>query len=347
MVRSTRILGATLAMACVSLVFCASASAQSKKNKEFIPGTVVSIEKDKTGRNYKMKFKRSDDEEELDVTIGLRTQLLVSAKGDPGFLKPSMYVQTKVILTNNEYYAKDFTVILGGSPPPFVKPDPANKDVVEIGGKVVMTDTTGMMVQCAAQPRKVTFEAEKNVTVKIADASLIKEGDMAEIEGTIIKAKKNMNATMNAMAVNVTSTTDINADEYFASVEERKKPKSAKAKAAAKSKADAGADAENPFKDVDKMKGTKSKDAAATKKFDDTDPFKNVDKKKTTTTKEDAALKGPDENPFKSVEKKKTTKSKDEKSTDTKPDAEKPETEKKAETEKKETEKKDDGEKKE
>ncbi len=299
MVRSTRILAATLAMTWLPLVFCAPASAQSKKNQDFIPGTVVSIEKDKTGRNYKMKFKRSDDEEEIDVTIGPRTQLLVSAKGDAGFLKPNVFVQTKVVLTNNEYYAKDFTVILGATPPAFVKPDPADKTVFEISGKVTMTDTTGMMVQCTAQPRKVSFEAEKNVTVKIADASLIKEGDAAEIDGTIIKAKK----TMNAMAVNVTSETDINSDEYFAALEERKKPKS-KSKTSAKSKTDAAGEAfdeTNPFKNVDKKKTTKSKDDAA--KFDDTNPFKDVDKKKPTKSKEEKPAGAKQETEKKEAEK--------------------------------------------
>lgn len=291
MVRSTRILAATLAMTFLPLVCSTSAVAQNKKNQEFIPGTVVSIEKAKTGNNYKMKFKRSDDDEELEVTIGPRTQLLVTAKGDPGFLRPNVVVQTKVVQTNMDFFGKDFTVIIGGNPQGYVKPDMTDKTLFEFSGKVTMTDTTGMMLQCGPQPRKVTFEAEKNVTVKIADAALIKEGDSAEIEGTIVKTKK----TMNAVAVNVTSEAEINSDEYFTALEERKKPKSAKSKTS-KSKTDAAAGGDaDPFgvlkknktkgKD-DKAEGEDSKKDTEKKDTEKKDSEKKDAEKKDTETKE-------------------------------------------------------------
>jgi len=294
MVRSTHFLAVALALTCLPLAFVASATAQSKKNAEFIPGTVVSIEKEKTGTNYKMKFKSTADDEELDVKIGPRTQLLVTVKGDAGFLKPNVFVQTRVVLTNNEYYAKDFTVILGGAPAAYVKPDAADKTVFDIAGKVTMTDAMGIMVQCGPQPRKVSFEAEKNVTVKIAYPMLIKEGDAAEVEGTIIKSKK----TLNAMAVNVTSAEALNSDEYFASLEERKKSKTSKAKTTTskgKSKeGDAGGDAD-PF-GVLKKKGATKKDektdsADAKKDTEKKDTEKKDAEKKDTEKKDDAAAK--------------------------------------------------------
>lgn len=284
MVRSNRILAAMLAMTFLPL-FCMSAAAQSKKGGEFIPGTVVSIEKAKTGNNYKMKFKSTADDEEFDVTIGPRTQLLVSAKGDEGFLRPNVFVQTRVIQSNNEWFGGKFTVIVGGNPATFVKPDATEKTVFDISGKIAQTDTMGIVVQLP-QPKKITFEATKTVTVKIADPALVKEGDTVEVEGTLIKSKK----TINAAAVNVTSAEDINSEEYFASLEERKKSKTSKSKTSAKSKTDAegggtGGDAD-PF-GVLKKKGTK-KDEKSTDADSKKDDAKKDTEKKDEAAKDDA-----------------------------------------------------------
>lgn len=290
MVRSNRVLTVALAMTFLPL-FCMSASAQSKKAGEFIPGTVVSIEKAKTGNNYKMKFKSTADDEEFDVTIGPRTQLLVSGKGDEGFLRPNVFVQTRVIVTNNEWFAGKFTIILGGNPPTYVKPDATEKTVFDVSGKITMTDTMGMIVQVPPQPKKISFEAAKDITVKIADPSLVKEGDTVEVEGTLIKSKK----TINAVAVNVTSSADINSDEYFASLEERKKSKTTKGKATAKSKTDGeagagtGTDAD-PF-GVLKKKGTKAKDDKAADGDAKKDDAKKDDAKKGDAEKKDGDAK--------------------------------------------------------
>lgn len=299
MVRSTRVLAATLALTFLPFAFCSSAAAQSKKNADFLPGTVVSIEKvekDRTGRTYKMKFKSTADDEEIDVIIMPRTQLVVSAKGDEGFLKPNVFVQTRLLAANKEYFGKDFTVILGGNPPGYAKPDPANKEIVDISGKVTMIDAMGMVVQCGPQPVKVTFESTKAVTVKISDASLIQEGDTVDIEGPIIKAKK----TMNAVAVNVTSAKEMNSEEYFASLEDRKKTKTSKTKAPAKSKTKtedepagaAGKEAADPFGVLNKKKGEKATkeekpDAAAKKEAEKKDDAKKDEAKKDSAEKKE------------------------------------------------------------
>lgn len=278
--------------ACLAMLpsFNSTASAQSKlgaKKGEPVTGTVVSIEKEKTGKNYRMKMKNSDDEE-IDVPLIPRTQLAVVAKGDEGFLKQNVYIQTKVAAGGSgmDYFAKDFTVYLGHvTPGPYVKPDPMDKDVFDIGGKILMTDSMGMMVQCGVEPRKISFENEKNVTVRIADAQFIKEGDEVEVEGTMIKAKKQINARV----VTVKSAADISSADYFAAIEDAKKSKTSKTKTtpAAKSKTDGDAAAEDAKSSDDKdpfgllKKKTKGKDTKA-------DKASTTDSKKSDAKKEDA-----------------------------------------------------------
>ena len=275
MVRSTRILAVLLSLALVP-AFGSAVQAQAKKGGEFIPGTVVSIEKEKTGRNYKMKFKSSADDTEYEVPLKPTTRLAVIVKGDEAFLRPNVMIATEAVTgTANNFTAKDFTVYIGASPAPQVAPDPKAKGVFNIVGKVLAKEADGLMVQCGAQPKKILYEGALTVSVKISDASLIKEGDAVDVEGTLVKSKKTINAT----AVNVTSAEALNADEYFAALEERtgKKGKTAKAKTtktktegAAEGDADPfgvlkGKKAEKAEKAVPKTKAEKAAEAEAKK----------------------------------------------------------------------------------
>ncbi|MES2790649.1 MAG: hypothetical protein V4719_13645 [Planctomycetota bacterium] len=260
MVRSTRILAALLSLAFVP-VLSSPVQAQGKKAAEFIPGTVVSIEKDKTGRNYKMKFKSSADDTEFDVPLKPTTQLAVTVQGDETFLRPNVTILTSALAgANNQYSAKDFTVFIGAAPAPHLIPDPKKVPMVfEMCGKVLAKDAEGLMVQCGPQPKKVLFESGVTVAVKISDPALIKVGDGVEVEGILIKSKN----LINAISVSVTPLEPINADEYFASLEERKKSKSSKSKTS-KAKTDAAEGAaggdSDPFGVLKGKKGaTKSK----------------------------------------------------------------------------------------
>lgn len=244
MVRSTRILAAFLSLACLPMFASPVLAQANKKAGEFIPGTVSSIEKEKTGRNYKMKFKATADDAEFEVALKPTTKLAVLVKGDDAFLRPGVMVLTEAVVgtTPNQYTAREFTVFVGSNPPAQAIPDPKAKGVFNICGKLISKEADGLTVQFSPQPSKILFEGAPTVNVKINDASLIKEGDSVEVEGTLIKSKK----SINAMAVNVTASEPVNADEYFAALEERtgKKGKSAKSKTAPKSKADKAAEAE-------------------------------------------------------------------------------------------------------
>ncbi|MDB5335871.1 MAG: hypothetical protein JWN70_1490 [Planctomycetaceae bacterium] len=300
MVRSTQIFVVLLSLACLP-IFGSPAQAQGKKGGEFIPGTVVSIEKEKTGKNYKMKIKSTADDAEFDVPLKPATRLAVIVKGDDGFLRPNVTILTEAVTGNmpNQYTGREFTVFVGAAPPPQLTPDPKAKGVFALCGKVLSKEADGLTVQCGPQPLRILFEGAPVINVKISDAGLIKEGDAVEVEGTLVKSKK----TINAITVNVTAAAPLNADEYFAALEERtgKKSKTAKSKTA-KAKTEGAEDAagaagaeSDPF-GVNKKKGapkTKAEKAAETeakkdeaKKAETKDGEKPAEEKKAAEKKE-------------------------------------------------------------
>jgi len=244
MTRSIQTIGCVVGLAfAFSALIPVQAQAQVKKGAEYVPGTVASIEKDekdRTGKKYKMKLTKSDDGTEMDVEIGLRTLVIVTSKGDEGFLVPGAMVETTAIMSNANLFADEFTVYLGSSlPPPRIVPDKAKpKEIFNVMAKVVETRPDGVMVQVGNQQQKIGIETGKVlVNVKISDSSLIVAGDEVIVEGNIIKSKKVLNATI----VTVTKKDPINSEEYLATLEDKRKPKgAAKTKAASgKSKPEA------------------------------------------------------------------------------------------------------------
>lgn len=276
----------TLFMGLLGLLVCGVASpvqAQvAKKGNEFIPGKVSSIEKDKTGRNYLLKIEDSADGEILSITVLAKTPLLVTAPGDEAFIQPGVTISTKVVQAQMNYFGGDFTVYTGIAPPPSIKPDPQDRTVFEITGKVQKLEMDGFWVSAGGPPQKIMYEeGEKTITVKISDPLLIKEGDEVEVEGKMIAAKKTIMASM----VNVTSKEPLTAAAYFAELEERKKSaKASKTKTPKSKAAETGAgESADPFG----VLGGKKKDGD--KKSDDEMEEKPSDKKpadKKGTTKE-------------------------------------------------------------
>jgi hypothetical protein len=288
MARSMTFLGYAVALAFTFFVQ-SPVHAQGNKEPEFISGTVASIEKDKSGKNYKMKITRTDNGEELDVTVSVRTVVHVNAKGDEGFLRPGMFVETKATVSQQNLFAEEFTVYVGQfSPDPHMEPSKDMKDVVEIGGRIVETQNDGLMIQAGAQPQKISYDKQKLINVKISDASLIKEGDEVEVEGPILKAKKTLSAT----SLQVTQKEPIKS-EYLATLEEKgKKPKATSKGKASKTKPEVDDVGVPKGGDPFKVTGTPKKKAAATKAEDkkaDTkkDDAKADDAKKDDTKKDD------------------------------------------------------------
>lgn len=287
MIRSIRSIGYVLGLAIACSVVI-PAQAQGKKGAEFIPGTVASIEKDKNGKSYKMKVTKTDNGEEVDVAITIRTPVFVSAAGDEGFILPGMMVETKAMKSNDSLFADDITIYLGSIlPPSKVIPDKVKPtELFDVVGKILETQPDGIMVQFGNQPQKIGLEkGALTIKVKISDPSLIKVGDEVTVEGTMIKSKKTLNATM----INVTQKEPITSAEYLATLEDKRKPKAtAKSKSSAKAKAD-GEDATVP-KSADPfgvLPGkTKAGAKSGTKESDKKDAAKESDKKEADTKEE-------------------------------------------------------------
>lgn len=228
----------------------------TKKKAEPITGTVVSIEKAKTGKNYVLKVKDSEDTE-YDTTILPRTQLIVTAKGDEGFMKPGMNVHAKVTeLGQLEYVAEEVAISFGLPVQSQLTPiTPGNKDDgFQMTGKILLVKENGnaegrhfLNVQCGGQTIKVNYTSESPISVKLADAAQIKEGDAVEIDGTINKTKKQI--VMKAL--NVTSAEPISSEEYLATLQDSKKSKTAKS-TTAKSKSTAESKSDEKSKTDDK-----------------------------------------------------------------------------------------------
>ncbi|MES2792462.1 MAG: hypothetical protein V4719_22795 [Planctomycetota bacterium] len=264
-------------------------SAQTKKKGETISGTVVSIEKAKTGRSYVLKMKTKSDEE-YDVPIVPRTQFAISAKGDADFLKPNTSIGGTVTPKDAppEFKCDELTVYLGAAPPQGLKRAATAEDPTatgfEMSGKIVMVQAGVAQVQCGQQPIKLNFDAESlAITVKHTEASLAKEGDEVEIEGTIVKNKPQINA----FSVLITSAEALTATDFFAALEEQKKNKSAKtttskSKSKKESAEPAGGSEADPFGVLKNKSKTKSKtDKAADKATDE--EMKEGDSKPETT----------------------------------------------------------------
>ena len=279
--------------------------AQTKKKGESITGTVVSIEKAKTGRSYSMKIKTKSDEAEYDVSIVPRTQLTVTAQGDEGFFKPGANVGGKIVPLDNpgEFTDAELFVYVDASPPPqlrkLVNPNDPDDDTYEMSGKLMAVQGEVAQIQCGTQLIKVSFSGGKPTPmVKSSSAALIKEGDAVEIEGTIIKGKQ----TITANSIVVTATEPITAADYFATQGE--KGKSAKT-AVSKAKAKKDATAESASKEADpfgvlgnkpKTK-TKTSGGSATPAGKEPDPFGVLKNKAKTKAKSSSAAESEMEEP--------------------------------------------------
>jgi hypothetical protein len=192
-------------------------AAQTKKKGEAIVGTVVSIEKAKTGRSHILTMKTKSGDTEYEVPIVPKTQVVITAQGDLAFVKPNVMVAGTVVAGEmpGDFEAVDLSVYLGNAPPPQMKQRPnadSDRSEFDISGKLVNLQQGIAQIQCGQQAIKVTGLDTAIVAVNHNDVTQIKEGDEVEIDGTIVKSKNQINATL----VTVKSTETLKADEFFA-----------------------------------------------------------------------------------------------------------------------------------
>jgi len=86
------------------------ANAQKGAIVTTVSGTLVSVKK--KGRTATLTVKTTDGETK-EFQIAARTKLIVTAKGDNGFLKKGQFVSTQAVESNNMLFAKKFTVQVG------------------------------------------------------------------------------------------------------------------------------------------------------------------------------------------------------------------------------------------
>lgn len=243
-------------------LFCTTnAAAQTSKSKkpanepQKIPGKVVAHES--KGKLTTLTIqKEGGDKQEIPVKPPLAFSVV--GKGDVGFFRPGVMVSATAVMSNNQLFAKEYTVHIGSKPPVKVTRDPNADTVYQICGMVTAADEDSVTLNFGNQGgvQKVTLEKEALViTVRSIDPDLAVEGAAVEIEG-LTRAGKFLPTVLT-----VTLAEPLKAEDVF--------PADPKAKGAEKKTAKATAPKTS--------KTTKSKDDAPA--GDTADPFGLLKKK--------------------------------------------------------------------
>lgn len=209
--------------------------AQVKKATAQVKGTVVSIEKAKTGRNYLLKVK-TDDDTEYDVPLTSRTKVTVTAKTDHEIVKAGMIVEDpKVVDAGGELISAQLTLLIAVPFSPQLQqlPEKSNgEDVFHVVGQVLNVAPQPdcvkggriIEVDCGSRTIQVFYPTDMSFTIKTSDPALIKQGDSIEIDGTVVESRKQITAK----TVSVTSSEPIPSEDYFSKIKDAKKNKSTK-----------------------------------------------------------------------------------------------------------------------
>jgi hypothetical protein len=221
--------------------------AQAKKAAGPIKGTAVSVEKAKTGRSYTLTIKAEDDTE-YEVPLLPRTQVTVTAKTDYEIIKVGMIVEDpKLVDAGGDMVSEHLTVLVGVPFAPQLLPVKAAEDeeTFHMVGQVrtakphprCLEGSRIIEVDCGARTIEVIYPVDMECAIKSSDPTLIKKGDSVEIDGTIVKGRKQISAK----TVSVIAANEIDAAAYYSSVEEAKKNKSSKPSTKAKTAPKEGA----------------------------------------------------------------------------------------------------------
>ena len=179
-----------------------------KGEVDFIPGTLVSLEKDK-GKNFSMKMKRSDNEEEMQVIVGPKVPYRIVFKGDTGYVKKDAVVAAHVVQKGTDFSTGEVTVYLALEPPVGSKDGPKEGEnkTYDIVGKVLSSNSDGFTVDAGNGGTKVAYDKGSIIWVTGTDPVLAKPGAEVNVEGTMLKK-------FTATSVEIKSTEPILYDEY-------------------------------------------------------------------------------------------------------------------------------------
>lgn len=186
---------------------------KAKRETEKLTGTVVSAEKGR-GKNFVVTIKDSTDKEhEFQVTP--RIPFHVSGRGDAGFLRPGVTIQSVLVSSNNMLFGKEFTVYTGPGPAPAAVPHPDQPMVYDVVGKVLSVE--GDVLTANFGPggtQKVNLEENYTVTALVPDPEFAKPGLAVEVEGYSLGGGKKFNPTkITVQAADGISSVDVYAEE--------------------------------------------------------------------------------------------------------------------------------------
>ena len=221
--------GLLLAAAC-----CLPGHVRAEKGEaEFIPGTLVSLEKDK-GKNFSMKMKRSDNDEEMQFIVGPKVPYRIVFKGDTGYVRKDAIVSAHVVQKGTDFSTAEVTVFLALEPPLGSKDGPKEGEnkTYDVVGKVLSSNSDGFTVDSGNGGTKVAYDKGSVIWVTGTDPVLAKPGAEVNVEGTMLKK-------FTATSVEIKSNDAILYDEYEKLVPNRK---SATKRSTKKTKKDDGDD---------------------------------------------------------------------------------------------------------
>jgi len=218
--------------------------AQAQKGEpEFIPGTLVSLEKDK-GKNHSMKMKRSDNEEEMTFIVGPKIPYRIVFKGDAGFLHPNAVVAAHVVQKGMDYTTVEVNVYLALAPATSSKEGPKEGEnkTYDIVGKVTSSNSDSFTVETNDGRAKVSLDKGAVIWVTGVDPVLAKAGSEVNVEGTMLRKDK-----FNPTSIEIKVTEALPYEEYEKLVPDKKTTTKTTTKKPSK-KDDADGDDDSPKK---------------------------------------------------------------------------------------------------
>ncbi|HVW01078.1 MAG TPA: hypothetical protein VHB77_12085 [Planctomycetaceae bacterium] len=218
--------------------------AQAQKGEpEFIPGTLVSLEKDK-GKNHAMKMKRSDNEEEMTFIVGPKVPYRIVFKGDAGYLQPNAVVAAHVVQKGMDYSTTEVTVYLVSPPALSSKEGPKQGEnkTYDIVGKVVSANSDSFTVETNNSRAKVSLDKGTVIWVTGVDPVLAKPGSEVNVEGLMLRKDK-----FNPTSIEIKVTEALPYEEYEKLVPDKKSTSKRSTKKPTK-KDDADGDDDSPKK---------------------------------------------------------------------------------------------------
>lgn len=212
-----------------------------------VPGKIVAVER--KGKVATLTVEKEGGEK-LEVLVpSTKVTFGIVGKGDVAFIRPGTMVSTTAVQSQNQLFAKEFTVFLGSRTAPRVVQDPMKPTEYQVFGAVTAVDDDSVSLNFGppAGVRKIMFDKAGDgivVNVNSSDPALAVEGAAVEMEGLTRSGK------FLPSGLTVTLADPLKADDVFnADAKAKTPPKTAASKPATKAgkAAEPAVDTSDPF----------------------------------------------------------------------------------------------------